>query len=416
MFWFLTLWKMRKSKFNLAYFIIFLYAIIALGTLYLYHSDYYTLYYNRNLNLFSFIYLFLMIILTTSPLINMKEKRISTLVIPSSKSIDILTSVVAILVIVSMIGLLPDIIVGFKLMLIESEDIQFLYHYSTVVRKSNRAFEGSINIINVLSNIANGISPLLFYTYLIKTQKKKWILLLISISLLRSPLQGIATASRALLVLSLLQIVVFFFFFKPFIDANLKKRIKRISIILFSGIFIILATITMVRVAYTGKTDLLFNVLRYFSGAPIVFNNYCLNANGTRQGYLTAPLFNHLIGMPSLSEEEIRYKYSYMSVDNSRFSTYVGDFVLDYGPVVTVVLFILFAIICNFILKNRGRLYFYQICIVFLVSKFCTGYFQYLYTSVLGNLIFLTLIFMSLFFYINKGNRIGSGEIITRKE
>ena len=184
-----------------------------------------------------------------------------------------------------------------------------------------------------------------------------------------------------------------FFFFKPFLSFEIRKRIMRIGIIVASFFLLVLSVITVARVLEKNETSILFNVTRYMGESPIVFDQYCLNANGTRDGYSVGPLLHLLVGDKVLTEKEIRSKYSSLGIDNSRFYTYIGDFVLDYGPISTVIIMIILTLIFRSYLDHNQGLGYGQVILVYVLTKAYTGYYLYVYNTLSGN-IFLVVAFI----------------------
>ena len=177
---------------------------------------------------------------------------------------------------------------------------------------------------------------------------------------------------------------------------------KRLFVIVASFILFFFLSVSIVRAVVDNKTDMGYGLARYYAQGPIIFNNFCLDANGTREGYFTFPLVIQAFGGKSMSENELRLKYSHMKVDNSKFTTFVGDFVLDYGPFIALMIFAFYSLFMCKRLRNKGSLRFSQLILLYLCMRFCCGFYQYQLGSTSGNLFVLLSLFLSMLFVSKK--------------
>ena len=78
----------------------------------------------------------------------------------------------------------------------------------------------------------------------------------------------------------------------------------------------------------------------YYGQSFLNFNNYGLDAGGIRYGDRTANFFKSFLfdDVPHNFVER-REKYSHLKIDDYYFYTFVGDFTIDYGPILAVLLF-----------------------------------------------------------------------------
>lgn len=396
--WLLLLRKVgRNGRYTLAYCMIALYFILSIIAIYTFNSTYAWLYYDSKITFFPLLYLFTMIFLAILPLIALREKHVRVIKIPSNNQLKILNWIFIISALYGIILKLPDIKSGFLVMLSDSDTITDLYEVSTELRKDSVNGSPGFKILGILTSQAVTFVPFLFFVNLLNTKKEKVTSMLLIISLLQAPLSGIAHASRLELIANIMMLFLLFTFFRPYLSTSIKKKIYKISLIFIGTIVSLFIVITVARVNTAGQTSTIFNLARYLGGSELVFDQFCLDANGTREGNFVAPLILKCMGQETLSENEIRDKYREMKVNNSRFSTFVGDFVLDFGPYSTVLIFIIFSWVFTRYLANKGILSFGQIIIVYLVIRFASGFYQYQYTSIAGNITFGLLILLAMF-------------------
>lgn len=153
-------------------------------------------------------------------------------------------------------------------------------------------------------------------------------------------------------------------------------------------------------------------MLRYIAQAPLNFNNYALDNGGIRYGDRTINLFKQFAGMnPPESVTDVRYKYYHHKMNDGIFSTHVGDFVLDFGPIGAVVIFIFLSSIFYSKVKIKNEtISFRSLLTVFFVSCMAIHGGMYLFFySFMRNLLIMAYVFMYFLLYIdsyyNKNDR-----------
>ena len=400
--WIITICKYKRiqGRWTLGYMILLLYTFMSLVSIHCYSSPYASLKFEPDLTIFPFLYLYGMIVLSAYPLLQLKEKELTHIILPSYRLLNIIAISCIVLSILHVVSILPDLKSGIIMMFADSDNAIDLYNDATSAKFGSAAStQDGINIVSILSGQSLVFLPLVFYLYLIIPRKNKLILTLLTLCLLILPLEGVSKANRQMMVLSILEVLFLFFFFKDFISNSLRKKFRffLVGILAFFGVIFI--SITLVRTSMTSEDMdyVIFGVERYFAEGPIVFND-CIDANGTREGNRVFPLLKMAIGEPVLSASEMRSKYSMMTVDSSRFSTYVGDFVLDYGPISTFIIFSLFSLVCSRVLRHKRILKIQNILLIYLIMKLCTGFYQCTLIGVANNISVVLIIMLYVFF------------------
>lgn len=412
-FIFLYIYKYFYGRFTLGYVLISLYAFLSLISIETYNSEYAYLYFENNLTSFPLVYLFIMMFIMFIPIITLKEKNIQYLCVPEIKICTFLCVFMGFFSLLRIIELLPSIRVGFNMLMASDYDsLVEIYENSSVEHMTKRQMSGTFNIIGIIANLANSIGPLLFYTYMIQSNRKAWVVFFLLMNLLLGVLSGVATVSRAKIIINLFTLFLLFFFFKPFLDISIKKKIVKLFIVFGSLVLFVISLITIARVESKNKTSVTFNVSRYLGESTIIFDQFCLDANGTREGYQTIPFFKKMLGYPIYTEEELRFKYNHMKIDNSRFYSYVGDYVLDYGPTIALILFVFLSFSSKLFLKHDNGLTYGQVIVVYMIFRFCSAYYQAPFTGIGGNIAFLFEILLVILFQ----SKIISTTKIYRKE
>lgn len=413
-FIFLLWYKSKNQRFTLGYFLIALYCILSLLTIYVFNSEFRPLYYEPDVQIFPLIYLFGIMFVTFLPIIQLHEDKLLYLRIPEEATNNYICSFFGMFSLFEIIIMLPEIREGMIIMMSSNADsITDLYVDMTHSRMEKvGGGSGLISIIGVISNLSLLIGPLIFYQYLLQKNRSCFVMFLTTLTLIQGFLTGIAEASRCKIAASVFVLTLLFFFFKPFLERKLVVKLKKISLIIGGVIVSLLLIITFARVASVNKVSSTFNIARYLGGSTLVFDNYCLDAGGDRGGYKTIPLVNSLLGEKEMNESESRFKFSYMKIDNSRFCTYVGDYVLDYGPILGA--FVLIVISCLFLilLRHNHGLSYSQVIYVYMVTRFCSAYYQAAFTGIGGNIAILFFFILAFSF----SNQILKSQIIYRKQ
>ena len=394
-----VIYQYKTRYFGVGSGILLLYTIISILAIDLYHSEDAVMF--NDLNLFPFIYLFSMILLASSPILTMGEKHIKQIESPNMR----LFNIVCIgLIVFSFVGL-PETITAIRKNLIsilfDNTYAAELYHEAsdTYVNKTKSGF----NIIGILSGVSTFASlPFyIFYTIQNATKKHKFISIGLAISVLISPLYAILSGSRSGMAQFIFNIIFLLLFVRNLLSKKIKKKlIKGITVLgtIFLSLFM---AVTFSRA--NGNAARAFQLIEsYVAQGPLLFNNYCLDAGGTRQGDYTAVAFKYIAGMhPAMYYAGRLNKYAHMKIDESRFYTFVGDFTLDYGPVWAVVILLATALFFKRCLIVRdGTMTFHQFLMFYLLMVGCLGYFQFPLGREGGNMEMVMILFLALLFKV----------------
>ena len=87
------------------------------------------------------------------------------------------------------------------------------------------------------------------------------------------------------------------------------------------------------------------SVFFYFGQQNLFFNNFAFDNNGLRYGDRVFPVFKKFLGFENVPLDfwTRRIKYQNLYINDEVFIGYVGDFMLDFGPIITIIIFILFS-------------------------------------------------------------------------
>lgn len=378
---FIFIIKHRKFL-SIASLIFFLYAIVSVVSFFLF-NDANSYYYFKEVTFFPFIYLFVLLLIASYPILKLNEKEIQKLYLPSIQLVIAFTIFVIIVFFLSVFGIIGSFDQILANLIIDSSKAGDIY-------LQTRTAQGSpgINIIGVLAPALRDYPQFLLFYFLTFRKVNKLLIILLIIVVLISILSGLVNGLRGNVIFVLLSSVFCYLFFKGFYSSRVRKRIK-------IGILIGLVVISIPFIAIsigrfstpTSSIDSGYALKTYTGQSFLYFNNYGLDANGIRDGERTMNLFKRMVydNVPK-GWEEVRHKHREMKMDDGVFSTFIGEFTLDFGPIVTFFLFVLFSIFMTIKTKIRETAYLHQTLLLYFIWNSITfGIFLFPYADINGN-------------------------------
>lgn len=292
----------------------------------------------ENLTLFPYLYLYAMMMIAILPIINVHFHPTYTIEAPNTRTLQAL----AILIVVCAFLQIPNIASNF------SSGIVKLFTDADAgkdayMENAKGAADSGAAISNLPAVIYNSLSDLAIFLamyYMTINTKKIWIILLwiaVGIGLLLPIISG----QRTGVITGILTIIGAYLLFKRYLRKNTNKLFKKIGIIAIATIMLPVGAITVSRFGDRAGGTVTSFLNWYIGQGSLYFNNYGLNAGGIRYGERTANLFLRII-KPDVPKNyvERRDKYHNMEIDDHLFTTFVGDFTLDYGPIIAILIFI----------------------------------------------------------------------------
>lgn len=405
-------WKRRKNWSNVGIIVMILYFFMSLASCHLFVNPETKDFYEENIYVAPLLYLFVIIISLIYPLLKIDYDKIVELKLPSLKLINPICIFIIICAVYQLATGLQDVKQGLTLMLIDSSNALDAYIDTTEANMSRKALSGSVNIIGFLVTTGMSFSMLFFFLYILYPNKNKKIVVGLIIAVMANPIMSVASGSREKVITTLVLFCFMCFLLNPLMDSKIRKVISVLSLTSFGlfGLFFVIISFARAR----GNMENLFlGFESYFGMSYIVFDQRCFFAEGTREGNWVSPLLNVLLGGKTYSQEALRDKYASLGVDNGIFYTFVGDFVLDYGPILAFLFLICFSLYCKKIYKSS----FWSgghIVLCFILLKLLTGFYLHQFTGIGGNLLIIELIIFYKLFSTYK-NRIVTFETIKIK-
>ena len=323
------------------------------------------------LKVFPYIFLYLMLMLALSPAIQYHLHPIKSIIDPNTRVIKILCWVI----IIAGLLQLPDIIFnsggGFMKLIMDTDAGKDAYQ-----EQLDNASDSGAKITNLASIIFNSLTDisafLCFYLITLK-RKSMWLICGLLFSIFISILQPLMSGQRGPVMYAVLTALIGFMLFKQFISHKIVSSVKKAGIVLAIVIMIPITAITLSRFSNRVEATIGTFMSWYFGQGNIYFNNYALDNNGIRYGDRTLNLVKRLVDSKTPKNYvERREKYHNLSCDDNLFVTFVGDFCIDFGPYIAVVIFLVF----NYYVLRRtkpknGKMKLHQVFLLYFTLCIC---------------------------------------------
>ena len=346
------------------------------------------------LKVFPYIYLYCMLMVALSPAIYIHHKPVREIESPQTS----ILAITSIIIIISSILLVPDIIANFGTGFVKlfTEADAGKDAYMEQIEEAEDAGSGISNIPAIIYNSLSDITIFLFFYYMTLKKKNVWLIGGLLFAIILGILIPIMHGQRGGVITAVLTAIIGYAMFQQFISKRINRAIRMFGFSCIIAIAIPIAAITVSRFGNMGGGVAGF--LNWYVGqGNLYFNNFALDAGGTRNGDRTLNLVKRLIDSDTPKNyTERRDKYHNLKIDDDIFSTFVGDIVIDFGPVPTVFIFVFFNALVIYLIRPRdGTIKLYQMLLLYFTLCICMQGGMYLFSfSDGGNLRILTLVLL----------------------
>ena len=379
----------RKCKvFNAGSLLLGIYSLYALMSLLLYNNADYRSYFHT-IHIVPFVYLFIMLRLAMSPVLQYCRSNVKEIERPNN---SLFLSVSLFFVVSSLIhlpGSISSIQGGITRLILDASEMSEMYR--DALEQSESSGTGGIsNLAAIFSSAFYDLGVLMTFYYLSLNKRNKLLSIALVLSCLVGMLSSVSIGQRGAIVSRALTLAIGFLIMKPFYSGRLSKILGRSAAILGVGVVLLLSIMTIGRFADNGSG--VAGSIEYYTGqANLYFNNYGLDDGGIRYGDRTVPLFKEIVGFNNVPRNfwQRRDKYPHLKINDEVFCTFVGDFTIDFGPILAFVIFTIFSALFNSATRIRGRtVRFHQLILIQFVSCICVqgGMTLFSYGDIGGNL------------------------------
>lgn len=399
--WFVVLLihYIKIKTIDAGFILILSYLLYAISSYALYTDIYFTrLYYG--LTLFPFLFLFFLLYVTAKPILSFGTYYIERIQRPSLQLVNFFCWIYIIMSVISIPSILSKINLISLIMSSQGADL-YAENVSDSVYTASSMGSGVSNIIGLYTNFFSRISVLFLFYHLTLPQINKKIVIGLIISFIIYILSFLLTGQRGGTFKMLVTCIITYFVLRKFIQPSINKIIMRFSMIGLVLLSIPYYFLTISR--FSNITDGFMSAIYSYTGqGNLNFNLYALDNNGIRYGDRIVPLFKKILGFQNVPNNfwERRWKYPNLRINDESFITFVGDFVLDFGPLMATIIlcFISFYVQRKTRVKN-GKIYFYQLIILHFFICLCMEGGMSLYSfSDSNNMVILVYVFMYIIF------------------
>ena len=341
--WVITLiWYQHKNKnFDAGSFIIVMYIIYAVFSIMTINDDSIPQLTNYEpLTLFPYLYLYTMMMIALTPAIYQHTNPTDRIDYPQTNILRIIAFIIIVVAILN----LPSIVSDFRngLMSIFTDAEAGKKAYMEQIDNASNVGGAIRNLPAILFNSFSDIGIFLLFYFMTMSKKNYKIIYGLLFAYVINLIMPIMRGQRSGVALAFLTIICGYFLFKQYLSKRLNKVIKKIGIVFIAIITLPVAAITISRFG-SEKAGVATFINWYIGQGNIYFNNHALDDNGLRYGDRTLNLFKRLVdSKTSMNYVERRETYSKLKINDEVFSTFVGDFTIDFGPFFAVIIFIVF--------------------------------------------------------------------------
>lgn len=349
------------------------YLLYAIASYILYTDFYYEILY-RGITLLPFIYLFLILYITSSSIRHFNPLKIDKIQKPS---MQLLNAFCIFYILMSFISL-PSILSNFNALtlIMNTQDAGAdLYRESVTNSQYSSSSMGSgiSNLPSIFTNFLSRLSILFLFYQLTLEKRNKWIIIGLIISIALYILSYLLTGQRGGTYKVVVTSAITYFALRKFIPKSINQRIVKIGVIGLILLCIPYYFLTASRFS-SNAGGLASSISAYMGQGNLNFNLYALDNNGIRYGDRVVPVFKKLMGFENVPDNfwERRWKYPNLRINDESFVTYAGDFTIDFGPVMggAILLFLgLFVLWKTRIKKNT--LLFHQLILLHFMMCIC---------------------------------------------
>ncbi len=396
--------KKHTTYFGPCLFVILTYVVYSVLSFLLYQTDERSRY--GQLSFFPLAYLFIMLIIALCPGIKYERSEISRIQKPSMIILYSFFIVYGICTIATLPSAISDVRSGLFLILNNADAGAQIYKEARQnAVSSDGSISGILGFFTIIHNLFRDISIFALFYYLSLKERIRSISIYLIVVLVVDILISIARGGRTTFMMIIFSIAIAYFIFKEYWPDKQRKIVKKIIPVAMVLLLIPFMALTSSRFGNnTGNNAAINSIINYAGMANLNFDTFVFDSNGIRYGDRTANEFKRMLGFDvPAGIRETRIKYSNMSISDAKFYTFVGDFVLDYGPIVTAILFCVFsAIICYMSRTRDGSIPFHKLLLVYFSLCVCSQGGMYLfYYSFIYNLVILAFLLMYIVFYFD---------------
>ena len=207
-----------------------------------------------------------------------------------------------------------------------------------------------LSSLGMIGNSLDGvfIQLLVFIPFYFLTRKKinKYLLLFSFLPVLNHVLFQLASSGRGFATQFFLDAVFLILLFRKQIPSTRFKKLKLVSLVVIPCFFLLLSILTLARGNSSNKgVETSITVGYYVAKSHLDFNESLWNIRKHTEGDNSFGFVKDLIGLDVPKDKNAYWNYSKTGIIPSLFYTYIGDWYMDFGPLITIVLFLIWSFV-----------------------------------------------------------------------
>lgn len=202
--------------------------------------------------------------------------------------------------------------------------------------------------LGMIGNSLDGIfiQLLVFIPFYFLTREKisKYFLLFSFLPVLNHVLFQLASSGRGFATQLFLDAVFLILLFRKQIPSARFKKLKLVSLVVIPCFILFLSILTLARGNSSNKgVETSITIGYYVAKSHLDFNESLWNIRKNTEGDNSFGFVKDLIGLDVPKDKNAYWDYSKTGIIPSLFYTYIGDWYMDFGPVYTIVLILIWS-------------------------------------------------------------------------
>lgn len=365
----------RTKGFNLGSFLLSLYALSALLSIFLYSVEFLH-YKDTDIALSSCIFYCVVLTIFFLPFLSKSRSKEHRIVLPDDKAFMYISFFLIAINIAGILMLLKTIVfvLGYDPKSLRDAGLKSVYSTGTIET-------AGLWLLGHFSDFYLVLLIFFFYsvTYLKKGTAFNGFLFIASLSTI---VNGLMSGGRTQIIYWLLVFISCFLYFRKDMAAKLRKRLVLFGMIILSLIvtYIVAVTASRFENAFSGETDYeeAFSVIDYSGQIFLNFNNFFTNFE--HKGYTFARIFPFIYDWTHAVNFDLSVYKRSIAMDIGVFSTFLGDWYIDMG-ITGIILYTFFYSIAGILIRKDyipGTRKLQQLLLYFLIFQIpLNGLFYY---------------------------------------
>ena len=363
--WIFTfIWYQHKnSTIDAGSTIIIAYIVYAVFSLLSLNDVFFSVAYNP-LRFFPYFYLYTMLMIALLPAIYNHINPVTSI----EKPITRVLKYISIIIFLCSVLQIPDIMSNASsgIMKIITDSDAGKDAYMEQIEEAENSGSVIRNIPSIIYNSLSDITVFLCFYFMTLKKKNFWLICALVFSIFIGILIPITRGQRGGVISGILTAICGYMLFRRYISKGINWFVQRVGVVCMIAATLPIAAITISR--FSKESLGIGGYVNWYVGqGSLYFNNYGLDPGGSRNGDRTLNLFKRLVDSSTPQNYvERREKYHNLDLDDNLFSTFVGDFTIDFGPVTAFVIFVLFNFLILLGIRSRdGTLKLHQILLLY---------------------------------------------------